>query len=71
MIENLTYNEILEISRQLKENVSIINSLLNDNSDSELKDFVSTVEGYSKYLETTVELHMDADKALKKLAETK
>lgn len=71
MIENLTYEEVLTISKELKNNADIIETLISDKNVSELQDFVSTVEGYSKYLETVVQLHMDADKALEGLSQQK
>ena len=36
-----------------------------------MQDFLSTVEGYSKYLKTTVEMSKDADKALEELKSKK
>lgn len=71
MINNLTYEEALAISKELKASADEINLLIKDKKAQELQDFVSTVEGYSKYIETTVELHMDADKALQELKDTK
>lgn len=71
MIENISYDEIINISQKLKESATVINQLLQDKNIPELKDFVSTVEGYSKFLETTVELYQDADKALAELAAEK
>lgn len=71
MINSLTYEEMLNISRELKLNADIIADLIKDKDAQELQDFISTVEGYSKYLETTIELHKDADKALQELANTK
>ena len=64
MIDKLTYDEILEASRILKENSDIIDSLIKNKNLNDLEDFVSTVEGYSKYLETVVEINKDADLAL-------
>lgn len=71
MIEKLTYEEILNISNELRVNAEIIERLLQNKNVSELQDFISTVEGYSKYLETVVGLHKDADKALLELKEQK
>ncbi len=67
MIDKLTYDEILNVSIELKENASIISMLIQDKNIQELQDFVATVEGYSKYLETIVEINKDADKALQEL----
>lgn len=71
MINNMNYNQVLEVSRVLKENADIIEQLIKDKDLQELQDFISTVEGYSKFLETTVELHKDADLALADLAKQK
>ena len=71
MIDKLTYDEILEASRILKENSDIIDSLIKNKNLNDLEDFVSTVEGYSKYLETVVEINKDADLALQFLVTQK
>lgn len=71
MIEKLTYDEVLEASRILKENSSIISHLIQGKNLNDLQDFVSTVEGYSKYLETVVQINKDADQALQFLATQK
>ena len=65
MINNLTYEQILEISKAIKKEVDIVSDLIKDLGVQELYDFVSTVEGYTKYLETTVKLNQDADLAIK------
>lgn len=67
MIDKLTYEEILVISAELKKQADIIDHLVKDKDIQELKDFAATVEGYSKYLENTVEINKDADKALSEL----
>lgn len=65
MINNLTYEQVLEISKAIKKEVDIVSDLIKDLGVQELYDFVSTVEGYTKYLETTVKLNQDADLAIK------
>lgn len=65
MINNLTYEQVLEISKSIKSQVDIVSKLIEDLGVQELYDFVSTVEGYTKYLETTVKLNQDADQAIK------
>ena len=65
MINNLTYEQVLEISKSIKSQVDIVSKLIEDLGVQELYDFVSTVEGYTKYLETTVKLNQDADLAIK------
>lgn len=68
MINNLTYDQILQISKAIREQVDIVSNLVKDLGVQELNDFVSTVEGYTKYLETTVQLNKDADEAIKDIA---
>lgn len=68
MIDKLTYDEILTISRDLKEQIKIINFIIDTKDLPQLKDFSATVEGYSKFLENTIEINKDADKALEDLA---
>lgn len=68
MIDKLTYDEILSISKDLKEQIKIINFIIDTKDLPQLKDFSATVEGYSKFLENTIEINKDADKALEDLA---
>lgn len=49
MIDKLTYDEILSISKDLKEQIKIINSIIDTKDLPQLKDFSATVEGYSKF----------------------
>jgi len=70
MIDKLTYDQVLTISKELKTQADIINKLLEDKDIPELQDFTATVEGYSKYLENTIEINRDADNALKELKES-
>lgn len=67
MIDKLSYNEVLAISKGLKAQAEIIDRLAKDKSIQELIDFAATVEGYSKFLENTIEINKDADNALKDL----
>lgn len=71
MIGKLTYDQILEVSKDLREQAYIISSLVKNKDNQELLDFTATVEGYSKYLETTVQINKDADNALMDLAKRK
>ena len=71
MIGKLTYDQILEISKDLREQADIISSLVRNKDNQELLDFAATVEVYSKYLETTVQINKDADTALMDLAKRK
>mgnify|MGYP004700257645 FL=1 len=67
MIDKLTYEQVLTISKELAKQSEIIDNLVKDREIQELKDFAATVEGYSKFLETTVQMNKDADKALEEL----
>lgn len=67
MIDKLSYEDILTISKELKEQAEIIDKLVQNRNIQELKDFAATVEGYSKFLENTIEINKDADKALNEL----
>ena len=67
MIDKLTYDQILAISKELSVQADIIDKLVQNRNIQDLKDFAATVEGYSKFLETTVQMNKDADKALEEL----
>lgn len=69
MIGKLSYNEVLAISKELQVQADIIAKLAKSHDIPVLSDFVATVEGYSKFLETTVNMNKDADEALKELKE--
>lgn len=71
MIDKLTYNQILAISKDLSVQADIIDKLVQNRNIQDLKDFAATVEGYSKFLETTVLMNKDADKALEDLKRMK
>ncbi len=67
MIGELKYEEVESIANALKKETFIINDLLKTRNIPELNDFTATVEGYSKYLETALEINKDADIALQEL----
>lgn len=67
MIDKLSYDEVLEISKSLKEQMNVIETITKNRGIEDLVDFIATVEGYSKFLENTVEINKDADKALSTL----
>ena len=71
MIDKLTYDQILAISKELSVQADIIDKLVQNRNIQDLKDFAETVEGYSKFLETTVLMNKDADKALEDLKRMK
>ena len=69
MIGKLTYDEVKECIAQLTASNETIRTLIENKESYDLENFVSVVDRYIKFLETTVELYQDADKALAKLAE--
>lgn len=71
MIGTMTYEQVETIIKELESATTTISSTIKDKNIEELEDFVSTVEGYSKYLKTTLELNKDADKALEELKNKK
>ncbi len=71
MIGTLTYEQVENIAKDLENATTTIKSIIKDLNIEELEDFLSTVERYSKYLQTTVDLNKDADQALEELKNTK
>lgn len=71
MIGKLTYDQILEISKELRSQAEMVAKLTKDRNLPQVEDFSATVEGYSKFLENTIEINKDADKALQELKEQK
>ena len=67
MIGKLTYDQILEISKDLRTQAEIVEKLAKERNIQQIEDFSATVEGYSKFLENTVQINKDADLALKDL----
>lgn len=67
MIDKLTYDEVMNISQDLKNQIIVVDQIVRERGIEDLADFIATVEGYSKYLENTVEINKDADKALSAL----
>lgn len=64
MIDKLSYDDVLNISKELKKESDIVKELASKRNLKEIEDFASTVEGYSKFLENTVNINKDADEAL-------
>lgn len=71
MIDKLTYDQVLAISKELSANAQIIDKIAKERNIQDLQDFSSTVEGYSKFLETIVNMNKDADNALQDLIKMK
>ncbi len=67
MIDKLTYDEVIEIAQELRKQAEIIDNLVKNRNMQELSDFAATVEGYTKFLENTIEINRDADEALQDL----
>jgi len=67
MIDKLSYEEVQTVSTELKNLAKIIEKLIEGKGATQLEDFVATVEGYSKFLENTIEINKDADKAILEL----
>ena len=67
MIDKLKYDEIIAIANDLQKQAEIIEKLIKNRNIDELADFAATIEGYCKFLNNTVELYKDADKALEEL----
>ena len=70
MIDKLTYEEVLTNSEELRKQAEIVSILARNRNIQELIDFAATVEGYSKFLENTIEINKDADAALNELKES-
>lgn len=64
MIDKLSYDDVLKIVESLKSNTEVIRKLVDKRKIGDLNDFLATVEGYSKFLETSLEMNKDADVAL-------
>ena len=64
MIDKLSYDDVLKVVESLKSNTEVIRKLVDKRKISDLDDFLATVEGYSKFLETSLEMNKDADVAL-------
>lgn len=71
MIENLTYEQILAVSNELKKYCANINQVIKEKEVGELEDFVAAVDSYTKFLDNNVELNQAADLALADLVNQK
>jgi len=67
MIEKISYEDMLSYSKELAASADAINSLIENKEFHELQEFVTEVNNYSRYLESTVKLHKSADEALEYL----
>lgn len=71
MVGKLTYEQVLTIAKDLRAQVEVIERLIANRELPELNDFTATVEGYSKFLENSIEINKDADAALMDLKKLK
>lgn len=71
MIGNMTYKQVEMLAKELESSTTIVENITKNLNIEELEDFVSTVEGYYKYLNTIIEMNKDADKALETLKSKK
>ncbi len=71
MINEMSYEEILSASQDMKNCCQVISNLIKNKNIPDLEDFVASVDTYTKYLDNTIELMVSADKALKGLVESK
>lgn len=71
MIGTMTYDQVKEIAKELESATITADKITKNLNIEELEDFISTVEGYSKYLRTIIEMNKDADKALTALQSKK
>lgn len=67
MIGKFTYDEILQMAKELKENSDVIDKLAKKQGVGMLQTFISNIDWYSTFLKSTVELYKDADEVLKDL----
>lgn len=67
MIGKFTYDEILQMAKELKENSDVIDNLAKKQGVGMLQTFISNIDWYSTFLKSTVELYKDADEVLKDL----
>lgn len=67
MIGTFTYDQILQISKELADNADIIENLAKKQGADMLQTFIANVTWYSTFLKSTVELYKDADEVLKDL----
>lgn len=64
MIDKLTYDQVLAIAKDMRNEALTIEDLARARAIQDLVDFADTVEAYAKFLENIVELNKDADKAI-------
>lgn len=72
MIGNLSYQEMLSLVRKLEDSSSKIREVISKYRKDQLNEiynFCDTVDTYSRFLTTYIELYQDSDEALKFMIE--
>ena len=67
MIDRLTYDQVLNVAKALRTEADAVEEVAKARDIQDIVDFAASVESYAKFLENTVELNKDADKALEDL----
>lgn len=67
MIGEFNYDQMRKFSKELKENAKIIEELTTMKGNNLLDDFVSDVERYVTFINSTIIMYEEADEALKEL----
>jgi len=65
MIDKLTYEQVLDFAKKIREQNEVIRRLLKGRDVEAVVDFTDVVESYCKFLEGTVDLNQAADNAIK------
>lgn len=70
MIGNLNYDEMKNYSDKLLSSSQIIRTIAEKYEDLEsILDFCNSIDAYSKFLDSSVNLYRDSDEALKTMKE--
>lgn len=69
MLGTLEYSKVQELIQTLKQCCVELNKIDEVRGNKNLMNFIGTVENYTKYLEETLKMGMDADAAIKDLIE--
>lgn len=65
MIGKLTYDQVLEFAKAMRDEALVVEDLARAREIQDLVDFSDKVESYAKFLENTVDLNKTADEAIK------
>lgn len=64
MIGKLTYDQVLAFAKDIRSEALAVEDMARARELQDLVEFADKVEAYAKFLENTVELNKDADKAI-------